>query len=61
MNGVIRLIEKSFKRISLIDLKAQNSSIQAYNAYAFIIISLILLCVIIAYIIIFFLIGGLNG
>ncbi|MBQ7764725.1 hypothetical protein IJ384_05090 [bacterium] len=61
MNGVIRLIEKSFKRISLLDLKAQNSSIQAYNAYAFIIISLILLCVIIAYIIIFFLIGGLNG
>jgi NADH-quinone oxidoreductase subunit L len=49
MDGSVSLITKSAKMISLIDLKAQDGNIQKYNAYAYIIITTIITCLIIGY------------
>lgn len=49
MNNTISFITKSFKKLSLIDLRAQDGNIQKYNTYAFIIITIILICLILGY------------
>ena len=49
MNGTISAIVKTFRKCSLLDLKAQNGNIQRYNTYAFIIITIILICLILGY------------
>lgn len=49
MDGSVSLITKSAKMISLIDLKSQDGNIQKYNAYAYIIITTIITCLIIGY------------
>ena len=58
MNGAVRLITKLFKKISLVDLRAQNGKIQRYNTYAYIIITIILICLILGYIAILNFMGG---
>ena len=58
MDGTVRLIAVTAKRLSRLDMKAQSGNIQRYNAYAFIIVTLILSCLIIAYIIMLSYIGG---
>ena len=47
--------------LSVLDKKAQTGNVQRYNAYAFIIITLILVCLIYGYIAMITYIGGLNG
>ena len=54
----VRMITITFKKISRLDMKAQSGNVQSYNAYAFIIVTLILSCLIIAYIIMLSYIGG---
>ncbi len=49
MNGSINFISRSFKRLSIFDKKSQTSNIQTYNAYAFIIITIVLTCLILGY------------
>ena len=49
MNGGVNLTVKVFKRFSLWYLRMQNGSIQRYNAYAFIIITVVLICLIFGY------------
>ncbi len=49
MNGTVKLITDSAKNISKFDLKSQNGNVQRYNAYAFIILTLIITCLIIGY------------
>ena len=58
MNGSVNLIKNLFKKYSLINLKAQTSSIQRYNAYAFIIITIILTILTLGYIALLIYIGG---
>ena len=58
MNGYINFVKKSFKDISLLNLKAQNGNIQRYNTYAFIIITVILVSLILAYSVMLIYIGG---
>ena len=58
MNKSVNYIQKGFKHISIIDKKAQTGNIQKYNAYAFIIITVILTCLILAYTAIISYIGG---
>ena len=58
MEGCVKIITYAFKKISRLDMKAQSGNIQRYNAYAFIIVTLILSCLIIAYIIMLSYIGG---
>jgi len=58
MNNSINFIESSFKEASLLDSKIQTGNIQKYNAYAFIIITAILTCLILAYTLIISFIGG---
>lgn len=58
MNGSVQAITNGAKQLSLIDLKAQNGNIQRYNAYAFIIITIILICLILAYSVILSFVGG---
>lgn len=47
MNGTVQSASNFVKFLSKLDIKAQNGSIQRYNAYAFIIITTILTCLII--------------
>ena len=61
MNGALKTLVKMFRKISYIDLRAQDGSIQRYNTYAFIIITLILVCLIFGYITVLVYIGGING
>ncbi len=49
MNGTVKLITDVSKWFSKIYIKAQNGNVQRYNAYAFIIITLIITCLIIGY------------
>lgn len=49
MNGSVRFVTSFSKWVSACDKKAQNGNIQRYNAYAFIIITVILTCLIIGY------------
>ncbi len=58
MNGGINFITNTFKRFSLLDIKAQNGNIQRYNAYAFIIITVILTCLTLGYTAMLIYIGG---
>lgn len=60
MNGTINFISKTFKKISIYYLKIQNSSIQRYNIYAFIITVVTLVCVLFSYFIVI-LLGYLRG
>lgn len=58
MNGTVNLITESCKNISILDNKAQTGNIQRYNAYAFIIITAILTCIILAYTLMISYVGG---
>lgn len=58
MNGALNLTTKFFKKLSLIDSRAQSGNIQHYNAYAFIIITIILTCLIFGYIAVLMYMGG---
>ena len=58
MNKTVDFVQKGFKQISMIDKKVQTGNIQKYNAYAFIIITVILTCLILAYTAIISYIGG---
>lgn len=49
MNGTINFITKNFKNLSVFDKKSQTSNVQTYNAYAFIIITIVLICLILGY------------
>ena len=49
MNGSVRLMTRGFKKLSLLDLRAQNGSIQNYNSYAFMTITVIMIGLIFAY------------
>ena len=49
MNGMVNFITNTSKWFSKLYLKAQNGNIQRYNAYAFIIITTIITCLIIGY------------
>ena len=61
MNGALNTLVRLFRKISYIDLRAQDGNIQRYNIYAFIIITLILVCLIFGYMTILVYIGGING
>lgn len=52
MHGAVRLITDFAKNISTLDLKAQSGNVQRYNAYAFIIITIIFICIFMAYMVI---------
>jgi len=58
MNGGVDLVKSCAKGISKLDLIAQNSSIQRYNAYAFMIITFIITCLVLAYTTIIEVLGG---
>lgn len=58
MNNAVNIIKSCLKRISLFDSNIQTGNIQKYNAYAFIIITTILACLIFAYTLIISFIGG---
>lgn len=58
MNGGVNLTVKTFKRFSLWYLRMQNGSIQRYNAYAFIIITVVLICLIFGYMAMLMYVGG---
>lgn len=60
MNGVVNEITKSIKKLSEIDLKAQNGNIQRYNLYAFLIITIIITILSIAYLTIIINIKGVG-
>ena len=49
MNGCVNFTKNSLKKLSLINLRAQTGSVQRYNAYAFIIITIILVCLTLGY------------
>jgi hypothetical protein len=49
MNGGVRFVTNIFKKLSLLDIKAQSGNVQSYNAYAFIIITIILTCLTLGY------------
>ena len=61
MNGTISAIAKFNKKLSSIELKAQNSDIRRYNAYAFVIITIILICLLLGYTATIIFIRGING
>lgn len=61
MNGALNVLVKMFKKVSYIDLRVQDGSIQKYNVYAFIIITLILIFLIFGYIFTLIYMRGLNG
>lgn len=52
MNETLNFIAKTIRKLSIFDLKAQNGSIQRYNTYAFLIITLIILGMLLIYFII---------
>ncbi len=58
MNGIIKIIVDLFKNVSIIYSKAQNGNIQNYNAYAFIIITIIITSLILAYLAMLIYFGG---
>ena len=59
MDGGVNAIKKVAKGLSGIDLRVQNGNIQRYNAYAFIIITAIITCLIFAYVAIISFVGGI--
>ena len=58
MNGSVSFIANTFRNISSLNLKAQNGNVQRYNAYAFIIITAILTCLIFGYTAMLIFVGG---
>ena len=60
MNGIVKCVTKVFMKISLQDSKAQTGNVQKYNAYAFIIITAILTCLVLSYTSILINMGGSN-
>ena len=58
MNGVVNVITACAKGFSKLDIRVQNGNIQRYNAYAFIIITTIITCLIFAYVAIISYLGG---
>ena len=58
MNGVVNAITACAKGFSKLDIRVQNGNIQRYNAYAFIIITTIITCLIFAYVAIISYLGG---
>ena len=61
MDGTVNFVANSIKKVSVLDKKAQTGNVQRYNAYAFVIITIILTCLIFGYITIVTYIGGFNG
>lgn len=61
MNGSVNFVTKFIKKVSVANKKVQSGNIQSYNAYAFIIITIVLICLIFGYIAIINFIGGFNG
>ncbi len=59
VNGGVNLVTKLARGLSKLDLRAQNGNIQRYNAYAFIIITLIITCLIMLYLTIVSFLGGI--
>ena len=51
MNGGVKLLTKALQGISKLDLRLQSGNIQKYNAYAFIAVTLVITCLILAYVI----------
>ncbi len=49
MDSSINLIARFFRKLSMYDKKSQTSNVQTYNAYAFIIITIVLTCLILGY------------
>ena len=49
MNGAVNAISQAFKKLSILDLKAQSGNVQRYNAYAFIIVTAIITCLMLGY------------
>ena len=49
MNGTVNSVEKTCKRLSIIDKVSQSGNVQKYNANAFIIVTVVLTSLIIAY------------
>lgn len=58
MDGAVRFITNTSKKLSYLESKLQSGNIQNYNAYAFIIITVILTCLIMAYTAIMVNLGG---
>ena len=58
MNNMVRLVTETSKRLSIFDLKVQNGSVQRYNAYAFCLIVLIFMFLILIYTYMIRFIGG---
>ena len=49
MNGFVNLIVKSCKKISEIWSKLQTKNVQTYNAYAFLLITIIMSLIVVIY------------
>ena len=58
MNGTVHLTTSTLKKLSLIDLKAQNGNIQRYNAYALIMVTVVLTCLMLGYLAMIIYVGG---
>ena len=58
MNGSVNLVANLFRKISLVDLRAQNGNIQRYNAYAFMIVTAVITFLILGYLAMLIYIGG---
>lgn len=58
MNGVVNFVTSFSKKISICDMKLQTSNVQRYNAYALIIITCTIACLVLAYTAIISLMGG---
>ena len=58
MNGAVKFVTNTSKKLSYTESKIQNGNVQKYNAYAFIIITVIITCLIMAYTAIMVNLGG---
>lgn len=58
MNGAVKFVTNTSKKLSYTESKIQNGKVQKYNAYAFIIITVIITCLIMAYTAIMVNLGG---
>ena len=58
MDGAVKFVTYASKKLSYLESKIQTGNIQRYNAYAFIIITVILTCLIMAYTAIMVNLGG---
>ena len=58
MNGFVRFVAGGSKKISELDSILQTGNVQTYNAYAFIVVTIVIALVIIAYKLVLNQIGG---